>query len=175
MTGLILAPAKIVRGPLAFAERCSPVFKKVRTGKLTPAQANGIRYENQVHKALETLAKTIRGTSVTYERNPWFRYGDENGRSSCSPDGILWLDQYVALVVEHKYTFPPVAIDKMKGLYLPVVARALAPGVIHGLVICKTLTPEAPKPISCLGDALMGPNSVVTVLQWLGQGPLRWI
>lgn len=171
MSNLVLAPTKIIRGPLAFAERCDPVFKKVRTSRLSPAQANGIRYENKVHKALETLA---RGTSMTYERNPWFRYGDENGRSSCSPDGILWLDQHTALTIEVKYTFPASALDKMKGLYLPVVATALRPKTIRGLIICKTLTPEALKPISCASDALAGPATVVTVLQWLGQGPLRW-
>lgn len=174
MTVAAFVPTKILRGPLAFAERTSPVFKKVRTSRLTPAQAAGIRYENRAHRAMESLAKTVRGTTVTYEKNPWFRYGDQNGPSSCSPDGIVWLDNYVALVIDYKYTFPAPALDKMRDLYIPVVREALAPKVIFGLIICKTLTPVAPKPIDRLSDALLGAGTTIPVLQWRGEGTIRW-
>ncbi len=166
-------PIRLIRGALTLAERCDPLFAKARTSKSQPAAAYGIRYERKVHRALETLAKSI-GAKV--ERNPWFHFRDANGDGACSPDSILWLDPGFALIVEVKYTWVPGAGVKLRGLYSPVVNCALRPHILRTLVICKTLTPESPAPISGIldGTAFTASAAQAPVYHWLGQGPLIW-
>lgn len=153
------------------ASRCAPCFAKVRPSRLSPAQANGLRYENRVHKALAVLAKTL-GANV--EQNPWFRFTDQNGAGACSPDSILWLDQELAIVIEVKYTWVPTASTKLRGLYLPIVDKVLKPVILRSLVICKNLTPESPRPIDGIRDGTQCSVAQAPVYQWLGQGPIRW-
>ena len=166
-------PIRLIRGALTVAERTTPRFAKVRTSRLSPAQANGVRYENKVHRALAVLGKSL---DATVERNPWFKFVDANGVGACSPDAILWLDPGFALVVEVKYTWVPGASVKLKGLYGPVINCALRPHILRTLVICKTLVPDAPEPISgiCDGTASTATASQAPVYHWLGQGPLVW-
>lgn len=166
------APNRQIRGRLTLAERCAPRFAKARASRLSPAQANGIRYENKVHRALAVLAKRL---PAVVEKNPWFHYIDANGHGACSPDAILWLsDLGVVLVIEIKYTWVPTAEAKLKNLYLPVVNVALEPIVLRSLVICKSLTPDAPKPIDAIGEGTLFSSTSSPVYQWLGQGPLIW-
>ena len=158
---------RIIRGRLTFAERCEAQFGKVRTSRLSPAQANGVRYENKVHKALTALGKSL---PTTVEHNPWFRFKDDNGFGSCSPDAILWFDGYfTALVVEVKYTWVPTARVKFENLYAPVLRAALGPENVLSLIICHNLTPDAPKPIENIGS-----DYNHAVYQWLGRGGLVW-
>lgn len=166
-------PIRLIRGALTVAERTSPRFGKVRTSRLGVAQANGVRYENKVHRAIATLAKTL-GAKV--EKNPWFHFRDANGDGACSPDCILWLDPGFALIIEVKYTWVPGASVKLKGLYLPVINCALRPHILRSLVICKTLVPGSPEPISGIleGTAFTATASQAPVYHWLGQGPLVW-
>lgn len=164
-------PVRTIREPLLSAERCDPVFKTPRPSRLSPAQANGVRYESKVRRAVTALAKRI---GATIEPNPWFRFVDSNGAGACSPDLLIWLDQLAVLVVEVKYTWTPTAQAKLQGLYLPVVNKALAPPIIRSLIVCKTLIPGAPKPIDEIGDGTQFSARSAPVYQWLGQGQLIW-
>jgi len=175
MTTVEYAPAKesirLVRGGLSYAERCEPAFSKARTTNKSVAQANGIRYERKVHRALAVLAKYV---GAVVEHNPWFKFVDINGIGICSPDAILWMEPALALVIEIKYTWIPTAGVKLRGLYIPVVNAALKPAILRSLIICKNLTPQSPQPIEsiCEGTQFSVNNS--PVYQWLGQGPLIW-
>lgn len=164
-------PDRIIRGALASAARCDPPFAKVRPSRLSPTQAAGVRYENKVHRALAALGKSL---PASVERNPWFKFFDENGPGCCSPDAILWLDPALVLVIEVKTTWVPTASAKLRTLYIPVVNAALKPAILRSLIICKNLTPDSPKPIEniCEGTQLSIHNP--PTYQWLGQGPLRW-
>lgn len=162
---------RLIRGALTSASRCPAVFSKPRTSRLSPAQANGVRFENKVHKALAILAKSL---NARVERNPWFRFIDSNGPGACSPDAILWLNPVLALIVEVKYTWTPVAAPKLRGLYIPVVNLALKPPIIRSLIVCKNLTPDSPRPISRICEGTQFTAREPSVYQWLGQGPLLW-
>jgi len=161
---------RLIRGTLLSASRCPQLFSRPRPSRVTPAQALGLRYEFRAQKALGILAKELRGT---LERNPWFKFTDSNGPGAASPDAILWLDSDVALVVEVKYTWVPTAAPKLLGLYIPVVQKALSPNFVDGLIICKTLTPDSPRPIDQIHKGAIPPMNP-SVYQWLGQGPLVW-
>jgi hypothetical protein len=163
---------RLLRPPLASAERCPAQFGKVRPSRLTVPQANGLRYENKVQRALTALAKRL---GATLERNPWFRYIDRNGQATCSPDAILRLvGESIILVIEVKTTWTPVAATKLLGLYVPVVQFALAPQVIRSLVICKNLLPESPYPATNISAAMLMSPTEPEIYQWRGEGPLVW-
>lgn len=162
---------RLVCGPLSLAERRDPLFAPSRASKLNPAAAFGIRYENKVHRALVVLAKSL-GAKV--EKTPWFHFKDQIGSAACSPDAILWLDPSMALVIEVKYTWTPLASIKLAGLYVPIVNAVLKPAIVRSMVICKTLTPDSPPPISRILEGTQFSVSSAPVYQWLGQGPLIW-
>lgn len=161
---------RLIRRPLISASRIEPAFGKVRTSHLTLAQANGVRYENKVFKALSILAKNL---DAKIERNPWFKFMDANGEGICSPDVILSLGR-VCLVIEVKTTWVPTARAKLSELYVPVVNLALEPAITRSLIICKNLTPESPRPIENLCSGTQGTVFNPRVYQWLGQGPIVW-
>jgi len=156
---------RLIRGPILYAARSAPVFAKVRTSRLSPTQAQGIRYENQVQRALGNLGKTL---SAKVELNPWFKFQDSIGIGACSPDVLFWLNNELT-IIEIKYTWVPTATPKLSGLYIPVIGAALNPTTIRSLVICKNLTPNSPFPIENLSRTREG-----SVYQWRNQGPLTW-
>lgn len=162
---------RLVCGPLSIAERRAPAFAKPRPSRFGPAAALGIRYENRVNRALGALAKSL---GATLEKNPWFHFVDNLGHAACSPDSILWLDPSLALVIEIKYTWTPLASIKLAGLYVPVINAVFKPAIIRSMVICKTLTPDSPPPISRILEGTQFSVSQAPVYQWLGQGPLLW-
>jgi hypothetical protein len=85
---------------------------------------------------------------------------------------ILLYDQefdfYIA--VEVKRTWTPLAMQKLKSVYCPVVSRAHA-SPTKPLVICQTLTPDSPRPKPNVPFALLSDEPV---MQWLGRGAIRW-
>lgn len=155
-----------LRGPLAFATRIPPLFRVGKLARLTPAQAQGIRYERKVGVALTALAK---GIGAKLEHNPWFRYTDATGTRSCSPDYLLVLDD-LALVVEVKNTWVPTAEPKLRNLYIPVVSHVLRPIQCGAVIICKNLVADAPAPTLALADAF---RLSTPVYHW-SSGPLHW-
>ena len=154
--------SSFVRGELFNVRRSGPAYRTT-TKRMTPSQAAGIRFERKVGTRLEILAKSLGGM---LEKNPWFQYNDENGPHACSPDFIFLFDGTV-IVIEVKVTWIPIAISKLKNLYLPVVNRILHPEKLGGIVLCKNLTPETPAPTLTqnLSSAIKMPF-IIPTLHW---------
>ena len=150
---------RLVRGELISATRCDPLFPKPRA--TSTAAAFGLRYERKLFRAFKK-------SKFSVEHNPWFMFEDSVGRAWCSPDFILDQIKYL-VVVECKYTYVPNAFQKLISLYIPIVQKALKKPAFP-LVICKNLTPDAPKPALCIGDALC--PSTNYLYQWMGTEPL---
>ena len=155
--------SSFVRGELFNVRRSGPAYRTT-TKRMTPSQAAGIRFEKKkVQPRLDVLAKSL-GAKV--EHNPWFQYNDENGPHACSPDSIFIFEDSV-IVIEIKVTWIPVAISKLRNLYLPVVSRILRPERLGGIVLCKNLTPETPAPTLTqnLSSAIKMPF-IIPTLHW---------
>ena len=148
-----------VMGRLVSAQRTASRFTKVR-GR-TMAAKFGLRFENSLGRALEQL-KSV-------EHNPWFEFRDASGFRCCSPDFLID-DGDCLIVVECKYTYTPLALQKLKALYIPVISLALNK-CAHPLVIVRNLTPDSPFPHFNIGDAICH-NS--PLYQWLPKTPLNW-
>lgn len=131
----------------------------------------GLAYERKFIKTLKESPG--RPPSVGIEHNPWMSYRDASGTTQfCCPDGLIIDSKFeFILVLEIKLTWTPEATVKLQELYCPVVARAL--GVpAKGLVICRNLLPDSPRPQSSLTFAAM---SATPLYQWLGNNmPIRW-
>lgn len=154
------------------ASRCTAKFGAPRTSRLNPASASGIRYERHLAKALSTLAIEH---NLILESQPWFSYSRSEcpvrQREFCAPDFLLYpSNQSWFLVIEAKQTFYQAAFEKLDQLYLSVVSRAYGTRV-HGILICKTLIPGAPKPIDSLSQYEPSSSSVY---HWPELSPLRW-
>jgi hypothetical protein len=139
--------------------------------KLTPPQRAGLLYQRKVTTALSALAPK----HIDIRPTPWFTYCEtthgENNWAICSPD-VLLIDQqfeYI-IVIEIKLTFTPLAFQKLREVYCPVVSKALV-WPTHPLVICKRLGLSDPLPRLSLLSAL---GSKEPLIAWLGQGPIKW-
>lgn len=132
----------------------------------------GLQYERKAHRELLRLHGL--GFFDAIEHNPWFAYTRaETGAASacCSPDFLLTLDQSI-YVIEVKLTWVPEAAIKLADLYVPLVQYVFPGHVIKGLVVCRSLTPAAPKVVLGLKDALFNQNA--TVLHWPNIGRMIW-
>ena len=157
-------PLRLLHG-LKFASLCAPLPLPPPSNA---AKRAGLRYQRSLGKGLAKLASK-HGFQLTSE--PWFSFVDAEGVGHCAPDFLLdFGDQ--TLVIEAKLTYTPRAIGKLLGLYLPVVAAVKRHLRIRGLVICKSLTPDAPPTIPTLLDALKTSNGI-SVMLWR-TGALPW-
>ncbi len=142
------------------------------TKRLAKRQRSGIVFQNRFTKALE---KNLPG-DIGSIPEPWFSYADTKSKSEnkwgiCSPDIVLVdTENKFILVIEVKTTWTPEALEKLKTLYCPVVARAFG-FPTKPLVVCKNLTPESPRPQPTISFALLSQNPLY---QWLGTEPIRW-
>jgi hypothetical protein len=170
-TFVTLVTPRTIAPPLLWARASPPVFTKARGHN--PYSRAGLAFERKVKKALTSVA---RSAGATLEPNPWFTFRDANGDGVCSPDAILNLLPKYVIVVEVKLKYVLGAEAKLKGLYLPVVARARDLPISHvfPLIITKVLTKDASGlTIEYVGDAI---TSQATgrfrppVLHWLGSG-----
>jgi len=93
------------------------------------AKAAGLRYERSVAKAIPGAV-----------HGPWFRYADQTGSHWCQPDFYKLLPEAV-LVLEAKLTWTPNGHQQIFQLYSPVLGKFFNRPV-HGIVVCKNLTPE---------------------------------
>ena len=134
----------------------------------SPAAKQGLRYENRVAKqlALHIVAKHF----LRLEHNPWFTFSDQFGTANCSPDFLLHAEDGKIIIVEVKLTWVEVAAHKLNDLYCPVISAALNTWC-YPLVICKSLTPKAPRAELTLSEALASPFKL---LLWPDNGRIPW-
>jgi hypothetical protein len=157
---LQVEPLRKVTGELRSARRCPPKY----TPKASSAMAKlGLSYERKIVRDLMRSVWLV-------EHNPWFEFQDELGVSTCCPDIILTADSKI-IVIEVKLTWVPEAIEKLRGLYCPVVEYALAAEVFP-LIIVKNLRPDAPPVQDSVQRAL---ESEMPILQWIGSGHIPWL
>lgn len=132
-----------------------------------PVARQGLNYEKHFIRALTAQLPP----SASVEHNPWFAYRDSRGESRyCCPDALLLNpEDEFATVFELKRTWLPDAGNKLRDLYCPVVARALGLPAV-GIVVCRGLTPDAPRPAPSLSFALLGRPGLY---HWIGTGPIQ--
>lgn len=104
---------------------------------------------------------------------PWFEYVDNRSPQPliCCPDLIARdLDFGFWLVIEVKQTWTPLALQKLRDVYCPVVAKAFGKPA-KPLVVCRRLTTDSPRPQPTVTFALVADNPLI---HWTGQGPILW-
>ena len=155
---------RIVLGLIGAGRTTSP-WGKPRGSN--PAARLGLRYERQIKRELEHHATA--GNLYHVDHNPWLTFTDTCGTSLCCPDFVI--DSPLgATVVEVKLTWVPVAAEKLRSLYCPVVSCILGDRV-RSLIIVKYMAFEAPKASYSLIDALRQPEGL---LHWPGNGHIPW-
>jgi len=139
-----------------------------------PVQRQGLAYERKVIAALRRAAPDL---CTGLEHNPWFKYQDSTDPARikvCCLDGLVAGESAnFALVLEVKRTWIPEASVKLKSLYIPVVEHVFKLPTF-GLVVCKNLTPDSPKPVPRVRGALESRNPEPSVLHWSGFGSIEW-
>ena len=129
--------------------------------RLRGSQAQGLRYERQVARALPQA-----------RYGQWFSYTDANGTGYCSPDLILPAGPWLC-VLEVKLTDTPRAIWQLKELYFPVLEKVFN-RPIRGAVVARNLwrRTEQGLVVETLAQALAMPAESIPVIHWLGHTPL---
>lgn len=119
-----------------------------------------MKYERDLAKA---LPEAKHGT--------WFEYYDSNGHGFCQPDLFLRVGEEL-VILEVKYTWVPEAYAQIEKLYRPVLEAAFGLKT-HGVVVCKNLTPLAPKSTPSLEEAirLSLRDRGFPLLHWLAGSP----
>ena len=128
----------------------------------------GLAYQANVKKE---LTKTAAENNLVLESEPWFAFTDKWGRGQAVPDFVILVDD-IALIIEVKLSWVPMAGDKLLGLYAPVVGMALGRRT-KLLVICKHMAPGVIAVTRSLRSAI-DLNASVPTLQWLGRGGITW-
>lgn len=153
---------------LTAAARCLP---KHQPKPNNPASAAGIAYERKVVGA---LAIAFADVGFDLSHNPWFEFSGTFGYGLCCPDVLLapqtgeFANQ--VFVIEVKLKWVPEALEKLTDFYCPVISYALSVPVTP-LVICRHLTPEAPRAYHTFGEA--ADNVYLSpLMQWLGASRL---
>lgn len=128
----------------------------------------GVRFERQFQKALRASAPS----EVQLIFNPWFQYSVDGQTHFCSPDFVICDTVYgYGIVGEVKLNWTPLARQKLTDLYCPVLSLCSMNVPYKPLVVCKTLTPEAPRPQPRLTWAF---NAVDPLFHWTGLGSVLW-
>lgn len=122
----------------------------------------GLKFQREAIKAIKNAA-----IGMEVEPEPWFEY---NGSFVCSPDClIIDVEFEFIIVVEIKYTYTPGAIEKLRELYCPVVAKVSGLPT-KPLVLVKNLVPDCPIPAFSISSALL---REVPLIQYLGTGKIK--
>lgn len=145
---------------VSFARQTLP-RKSPRPSNL--AAKSGLVFERKVFAELQKSFEKV-------EHNPWFEYRLLNGGFGiCCPDILIWdPENKFIVVIEVKQTWIPHAISKLRGLYCPIIEKALSLPT-KPLVIAKNLIPESPKPMSSISLAIQNQSPLI---QWRGIGPI---
>lgn len=150
---------------LESAQRTRNLFSKQKGS--SPAAKLGLRYERRVLRELTQLCN--RGYFLDLEHTPWFSFEDKYGPGTCSPDFLMFLDKGI-VIIETKLTWVPNALSKLEELYCPVVSCAFnAP--VRPLVICRSVTPQAPQPKLTLREAILADSQLMLYAM---NGPMLW-
>ena len=135
----------------------------------SPVARQGLSYERKFVRALESASTA----ATKIDHNPWFAYKTLRAPAPafCCPDIITFSpeDEFIT-VFELKRTWTPEAAQKLQELYCPVVAKALGIPAV-GVVVCKNLTPESPRPSATLSFALLTNPGLY---HWIGNAPVRY-
>lgn len=138
----------------------------------TPAQRAGLAYQRK----FTTEFRKSTPKSIEIQSVPWFSYLDVQAANGqhwliCSPD-LLAIDteNKFVIVIEVKTTYTPLAFQKLRDVYCPVVSRALELPC-KPLVVCKNLIASCPRPAPTISFALL---SREPLFHWIGQGPTQW-
>lgn len=116
------------------------------------------------------MLRSILPSTMILENNPWFYYETETEKSACSTDALIFDMEFgFIIVVEIKNTWTPLAIQKLNGLYCPVVRKVFNKPT-KPLVIVRNLIPGSPLPKLSITSALL---SEVPLVQWFGSGTLK--
>lgn len=111
---------------------------------------------------------------IDVHAEPWFAYSESSLPShvrSCCPDLIaIDKENKFVIVIEVKSTWTPLAMEKLREVYCPVVQRALG-FPTKPLVVCKTLIPISPRPQPTISFSLI---SETPLYHWTGRGPIQW-
>lgn len=123
------------------------------------AKAQGIYYERQLARMMPWA-----------RHGQWFDYRDYEGKGYCQTDLLIEREEFV-VVLECKHTWTVEGHTQLEQLYRPVVERALR-RPMFGVVVCKYLTPETPRPIISgdLGSAFeLARTGSQSVWHWLAK------
>lgn len=133
------------------------------------AQKFGLSYQRKFTAALRS--STPKGIEIL--PTPWFSYADQTTAGLiCSPDVILVdREEGFGVVIEIKTTYTPLALQKLRDLYCPVVTKALRLPT-RPVVVVKNLLPGCPPPKLTLISAIATQGD--PLFQWIGQGPIQW-
>lgn len=129
----------------------------------------GLAYER---KLLRALRESIPVGMHIYN-NTWYKYVIDGEEKICSPDFEIvdLMNEYI-IVGEIKLNWTPLAHQKLRELYCPVINICSPPGIVSKpLVIVKNLTPESPRPQPRLTWAF---NAEVPLFHWTGIGSVLW-
>jgi len=135
----------------------------------TTVARSGLSFQRKFSRELQFGAPK----SFTFETDAWFEYRHRMVTTPlfCSPD-LLAIDneEKFILIVEVKQTWTPLAIQKLRDVYCPVVQKALNLPC-RPLVAAKILIPSAPRPQPTLSFALLSDDPLI---HWTGRGPILW-
>lgn len=154
------------------------VVKGLKWARLTPdgpfsagikrprgAKREGLRYEKQIAQAFGPTAK----------HGQWITFEDKNGLGWAQPD-LLFPKGNELFVLEAKYTWVPEAHTQIGQLYLPLLEAVFESSKIFGIVMVKSLRPEAKRHFICStmerAMEIARLSGECPVMQWLGTGPL---
>lgn len=129
----------------------------------------GLSFQRKFTQALKATAPS----GISVQPNLWFNYVDQTGSSLiCSPDIVLVdREEGFAAVVEVKTTYTPLALQKLRELYCPVVSKALSLPT-RPIVAVKNLVPGCPPPRLTITSTIATQGE--PLFQWIGRGPVQW-
>ena len=123
----------------------------------------GLKFQREAIAAIKNAAPK----EMNVLAEPWFVY---NGENYCAPDCLIVDSEFhFIIVIEIKYTYTPAAIEKLKELYCPVVAKAFNLPT-KPLVLVKNLIPGCPIPAFSISSALL---REIPLIQYLGTGKIK--
>lgn len=160
----------IVRS-LYWAKPCPP--PPGRGGHATRgSKAQGLSYEKKLGQALAQWPAGA-GSAPRIHHGQWFEFCDSGVVRHCQPD-FMFRRGGTAVVIEAKLTDTPRAYSQLRGLYFPVLERAL--GVpVRGVVVCQRVRRDSGQVWAGLEEALAGTGEEdIPLVQWLGRGGSVW-
>lgn len=147
---------RVVRG-LKWAKALDTRPAGIPVGRPRGAKRMGVKYERELAAAIPTAW-----------HGKWFEFVDAGGVGVCQPDLLLRVGD-VMVILEAKYTWVAEGHSQINWLYKPVVEAAFGMRAV-GLVVCKNLTPNAPKAFddldSAIKAAIVNPTKPI-VLHWI--------